>query len=376
MLNMGGPSTIPEVKPFLTRLFSDRDLIPLPLQQWSAPFIAARRTPKIERQYEEIGGGSPIRRLTEQQGHKLTALLDKLSPQTAPHKHYLAFRYSHPLTEETLLHMKKDGITRAIAFTQYPQYSCSTTGSSLNELWRKIYHLGLQDNIKWSVIDRWPTQRGLVKAFATRIRETLEKYSEADRKDVIILFSAHSLPLRVVERGDPYPHEVAATVHSVMEELQFSHPYRLVWQSKVGPLPWLAPQTAQTIEWLGKKGHKNLLIVPVAFTTDHIETLFELDIENGKLAKEMGVTGYKRVESLNLEPQFIQGMADLVVNHLQSPHTCSNQMHFQCPGCHNDSCSKSKLFFLHGPEGATQPAHGHPHQRHQSHDHKHETKHH
>lgn len=152
-----------ETHDFLKNLFSDGDLIPLPLQRWSAPYIAKRRTPQIEKQYEAIGGGSPILRYTKFQGEGMAKLLDELNPETAPHKAYVAFRYAKPLTDETARQMKADGVKRAIAFTQYPQYSCSTTGSSLNELYRrkKAGEDGL--DVEWSVIDRWGTHPGFIE---------------------------------------------------------------------------------------------------------------------------------------------------------------------------------------------------------------------
>ena len=165
MMNMGGPSTIPEVHGFLSRLFHDHDLIPLPVQSVLAPFIAKRRTPKIEAQYTAIGGGSPVLRWTRIQGEAMCTLLDELNPSTAPHKTYVAFRYANPLTETCLDEMRADGVQRAVAFTQYPQYSCSTTGSSLNELFRVARGKegwGGSGEVDWSVLDRWPTHPGLV----------------------------------------------------------------------------------------------------------------------------------------------------------------------------------------------------------------------
>lgn len=211
----------------------------------------------------------------------MAALLDELCPETAPHKPYVAFRYARPLTEDCLEEMHRDGVTRAIAFTQYPQYSCSTTGSSLNELYRKLSTAPStgQAPISWSVIDRWPTHPGLIEAIAQNIEKGLSTYASEERDGVVLLFSAHSLPMSVVNRGDPYPAEVAATVHAIMARLGNRNPYRLVWQSQVGPSAWLGPQTDAAIKGLGKKGHKNMLLVPVAFTSDHIETLFELDLE-------------------------------------------------------------------------------------------------
>jgi len=150
---------IPEVHDFLSRLFHDHDLIPLPFQSILAPYIARRRTPKIEKQYTAIGGGSPILKWTKLQGKEMCELLDELNPESAPHKPYVAFRYAKPLTEDMLAEMKKDGVKRAVAFSQYPQYSCSTTGSSLNELYAQSAKEG---GIEWSVLDRWPTHPGLV----------------------------------------------------------------------------------------------------------------------------------------------------------------------------------------------------------------------
>ncbi|MBW0494396.1 hypothetical protein O181_034111 [Austropuccinia psidii MF-1] len=349
LMNMGGPSKVAETGEFLSRLFHDKDLIPLPFQSTLAPFIAKRRTPRIEEQYQKIGGGSPILKWTREQGAAMVKILDELSPSTAPHRPYVAFRYAHPLTEECVEEMRRDGVTRAVAFSQYPQYSCSTTGSSLNELYRKLHKLpkDQQNAINWSVIDRWPTHPGLVEAFATHIEQSLETYDPAIRSQVILLFSAHSLPMSVVNRGDTYPAEVAATVNAVMQRLKFSNPYRLVWQSQVGPSAWLGPQTSDSIKGYAKKGANDILLVPIAFTSDHIETLFELDLEYIEEAKEMGLTGVKRVESLNADPIFVRAMADIVADHLKKSQSSptSPQMRLRCPDCINPTCLKSKNYF-------------------------------
>lgn len=355
-LNMGGPSTLPEVGSFLSRLFADGDLIPLGrLQSYIGPLISARRTPKIVKQYDAIGGGSPIRKWSEYQNEEMCKILDKISPETAPHKPYVAFRYADPLTEEMYHKLLADGFGngkggRAVAFTQYPQYSCSTTGSSLNELWKWRQRLEGKTasetgngTINWSVIDRWPTHPGLVEAVAQNIEAKLIEYPEERRSKAILLFSAHSLPMTVVNRGDPYPGEVAATVQAVMERLKFSNPYRLCWQSQVGPQPWLGPQTSHTVENYIEKGQKDLLLIPIAFTSDHIETLYELDIE---VIGESGHTDtVKRAESLNGSPVFIQGLADLAKAHLDSGEACSLQMGLRCPACKSERCAESKKFF-------------------------------
>ncbi|KAI0914673.1 hypothetical protein F4824DRAFT_494789 [Ustulina deusta] len=351
-LNMGGPSTVNEVEDFLRRLFQDGDLIPLGrLQNYIGSFISSRRTPKIQQQYAEIGGGSPIRKWSEYQNAEMCKILDRISPETAPHKPYVAFRYADPLTEEMYNKLFDDGFGngkggRAVAFTQYPQYSCSTTGSSLNELWKwrqRLEGKAGPGTIQWSVIDRWPVHPGLVNTFASNIEKTLAEYPEERRRQAVLLFSAHSLPMTVVNRGDPYPAEVAATVYAVMQRLKFSNPYRLCWQSQVGPQPWLGPQTQTSVEEYISKGQKDLVLIPIAFTSDHIETLFELDKE------VIGESGHadtvKRVESLNGNPMFIDALADLAKSHLDDGIACSYQMGLRCPGCKSERCAESKKFF-------------------------------
>ncbi|XP_051906991.1 ferrochelatase, mitochondrial [Hippocampus zosterae] len=346
MLNMGGPEKLEDVHDFLLRLFMDTDLMKLPVQNKLGPFIAKRRTPKIQEQYSKIGGGSPIKHWTAMQGEGMVKLLDEMSPETAPHKFYIGFRYVHPLTEEAIEEMEKDGVDRAVAFTQYPQYSCSTTGSSLNAIYRYYRSKGDRPKMCWSVIDRWPTHPLLVECFAEHISNELLKFPEAKRDDVVILFSAHSLPMAVVNRGDPYPQEVGATVQRVMERLGHCNPYRLVWQSRVGPMAWLGPQTDEVIKGLCERGKKNLLLVPIAFTSDHIETLHELDIEYGQvLGEECGVENLRRAESLNGNPLFMKALAELVQSHLKSNQPCSRQLTLRCPLCTNPVCGETKAFF-------------------------------
>jgi len=231
----------------------------------------------------------------------MAALLDELNPESAPHKSYVAFRYANPLAEETASQMKEDGVKRAVAFTQYPQYSCSTTGSSLNDIFRKA-QASMMGDIEWSVIDRWGTHPGFIEvsfraiyehrlicfqAVAQNVESALAKFSSSTRPDTVILFSAHSLPMSVVNRGDPYVLEVSASVSAVMDRLGHSNPYRLVWQSKVGPSAWMGMQTGEALKGLARLGKKQVVLVPIAFTSDHIETLFELDIEYAKEASQV-----------------------------------------------------------------------------------------
>lgn len=324
-MNMGGPSTVDETYDFLYQLFADNDLIPISskYQPTIAKYIAKFRTPKIQQQYREIGGGSPIRKWSEYQANKVCEILDEACPETAPHKPYVAFRYAKPLTGETYEQMLRDGVRKAVAFSQYPQFSYSTTGSSINELWRQIKKLDPERSINWSVIDRWPTNQGLVEAFASNIKDKLAEFPETVRDKVVLLFSAHSLPMDVVNTGDAYPAEVGATVYKVMEELKFRNPYRLVWQSQVGPKPWLGAQTADIAEFLGPK-EDGCIFIPIAFTSDHIETLHEIDL--GVIGESPYKDKFKRCDSLNGSDIFIKGMAELVKDHLASGQLFSKQL--------------------------------------------------
>lgn len=329
-MNMGGPSKLSEVYDFLYKLFADGDLIDLGVgrfQNLLAKFIATRRTPKITSHYKEIGGGSPILKWSKFQAEEACKILDKTNPETAPHKPYVAFRYAHPYTEETLEQLLKDGVTRAVAFSQYPQFSYSTSGSSINELWRQTQKLDPERKIEWSSIDRWPDHPGLVKGFAQNIKAKLLEFPEDKRDQVRILFSAHSLPMDIINNGDAYPAEVSATAFAVMKELKFSNPYRVIYQSQVGPKPWLGAQTSKFVPKIEEKS-AGIILVPVAFTSDHIETLHELDIElveDVKYPEKL-----KRAESLNGSPVFIEGLADIVGQHLKSGELYSKQLPLDC----------------------------------------------
>jgi protoporphyrin/coproporphyrin ferrochelatase len=338
LLNMGGPETLDDVGPFLSNLFADRELLTLPFQDLLGQFIAKRRTPKVRGLYDAIGGGSPILTWTRLQAQGMVERLDALSPETGPHKAYVAFRYTAPSADEALRQMAADGIERAIAFSQYPQYSCTTNGSSLNDLWRALDRTGLRGRFQWSVIDRWPTHPGFLEAMAQTVREGLAQYDEAVRDDVLLLFSAHSLPLSVIDRGDAYPQEVGASVQGVLDLLGLPNPSMLAYQSEVGPVRWLGPSTESVIERLAADQRHNVLVVPIAFTTDHIETLSELDLEYGELAHAKGLKGYTRAPAMNDSPLFMDAMADIVQEHLASGTLHSARYRQRCPGCTNALC--------------------------------------
>ncbi|KAL1460974.1 hypothetical protein WDU94_012908 [Cyamophila willieti] len=346
MLNMGGPTHIDQVSEYLHRIMTDRDMIQLPVQGKLGPWIAKRRTPEVQKKYTEIGGGSPILKWTKIQGEAMASKLNTVCPEFGPHKPYVAFRYVDPLTEEALDQIEKDGVERVVIFSQYPQYSCATSGSSLNAIYTHYSKKGNPSNISWSLIDRWSTHPLLIKAFASRITDELKQFPADVQKDVIILFSAHSLPLRAVNRGDPYPSEVGATVQGVMQELNYCNPYHLVWQSKVGPLPWLGPFTDDALRGYVKQGKKNFLLVPIAFVNEHIETLHEMDIEYcHDLGKELKVDNIRRAAAPNDHPLFIDALVDIVSSHLRGQTKISPKFLNRCPHCVNPKCGLAKQWF-------------------------------
>ena len=337
-LNLGGPETLDQVEPFLLALFDDREIIKLPVQSSLGPVIAKRRAPRVRENYRKIGGGSPILRHTKAQAAGLIERLDGRFPNNAPHKAYVAFRYVTPTADDALKQMAADGVRRAIAFSQYPQFSCTTTGSSLNELWRAEKRLGLEGHFDWSIIDRWPTHPGFIKAMANTVRDAVATLPEHQRETATILFSAHSLPLSVIDKGDHYPQEMGATVAAVIAELKLKNPYLLSYQSEVGPVKWLGPSTERVIKELPQQGVRDVIVVPIAFTSDHIETLSELDIEYGDLAKRVGYRNYIRAAALNDRPDFLDALGDIVAEHLISGDRCSVRYALKCPGCTNAGC--------------------------------------
>eukprot|EP01084_Bolivina_argentea_P268992 457032_1 len=352
---MGGPSNPQDTHKFLHRLFSDSEIITLGgglKQKLFADFISKRRTPKVQAQYEEIGG-SPIQKYTDIQGEQICKILDEISPSTAPHKSYTCFRYIEPLTTQVLQQMDKDGIEYAIAFSQYPQWCCNTSGSSYNHLWRELKTNSMQNRFKWSIIDRWFMHDGYIDALIAKITESINKLNIEQRNNLCLIFSAHSIPMKSIEKGDPYVFEVSSTVKLIMNKLKnklktgdiqiegLTHiPYhQLCWQSKVGFLPWMTPSTENVIKSIGdNKRFENVLVIPFVFTSDHIETLYELDIEYKHVAQKHGIKNYIRCDALNDSNIFINGLANIVKEHIDDKVNYSEQYKLRCHNCVNQEC--------------------------------------
>jgi ferrochelatase len=310
LLNLGGPDSLEAVEPFLYNLFRDPDIIDFPgsflFRKRLAKFISTRRSPGVIKQYKEIGGKSPLKDYTLQQAALLEAKLnERLSAKV-----YVAMRYWKPFTGEALDAIDRDGIKKVILLPLYPQFSIATTTSSLKEWQKQLKERATKPD--YSLVEHYFDHPTYIDALVERVQQGLERFPEQIRDDVNILFSAHGTPIKLVKQGDPYSGQIAKTVAEIMDRGAFSQTHSLCYQSKVGPLKWLTPSTPDTIADLASKGVKHMLLVPVAFASDHLETLFELGIEYRRQAKERGVIQYEVTEGLNDSPKFIDALAELV----------------------------------------------------------------
>lgn len=305
LLQMGGPDSLEGVEPFLRNLFSDRDIIrigPAFLQPLIARFIARRRSKKVSGYYLRIGGKSPLRELTEQQAVELEQVLG------TEYRCFTAMRYAKPYTAEALKSIAGEGISRIIALSLYPHYSRATTGSSLNELERARRALS-PAHFDVSCVQQFHDHPLYIAALTEKIERALAGFDT--RTGVQLVFSAHGLPQSFIDSGDPYLDQIRSTVSLVMERFEGVQ-HHLAFQSRAGPVKWLEPSTEATIEKLATGGSKQLLMVPISFVSDHIETLYEIDVQYRDLAHTLGISDFRRVESLNSSPLFISCLADLV----------------------------------------------------------------
>jgi ferrochelatase len=297
LLNLGGPVNLAQVEPFLFQLFSDRDLIKLPvpgfLQPLLAKVISKSRAKGARIRYAEIGGGSPLLRQSAAQASQLRNAL-RAAGRSEPVK--LVFRTTQPRAAGMLRALKMRGITRLLPITLYPHDCRATTGSSLRELEEMAPAFGMELMLGvWS----YATDPDYLSAIEAPIREALREMPGAT-----VLFSAHSLPKRQIESGDPYEHEIHATVEALKERLgDIPGGFQLAYQSRVGPIRWLEPNVSQTLKTLGGR---DVIVVPISFVSEHIETLHELDIEYAHLAKACGVRTYRRVPTPGIHPAFIR----------------------------------------------------------------------
>ena len=304
LLNLGGPEKLEDVEPFLFNLFSDRKIIrlgPWFMQKFIARRIAKKRAPTSMESYRLIGGGSPLKKTTAAQG----VALEKMLQAEGSFKVMMAMRYWPPYAEETLAEMAEEGISKIVALTLYPHYSIATTGSSIDDLKDAAGKSPIDFEI--AEIDSWPDQEDYIGCLAENINTGLQQFGE---EKVQLVYSAHSLPVKFIEEGDPYLEHMDRTIKAVEERTGVKG--KLCFQSRSGPVEWLAPSTPDMMEELAGEGCENILMVPISFVSDHVETLYEIDIQYRELAEELGMR-LERVESLNVQDGFIKGLEKLVV---------------------------------------------------------------
>ena len=317
LLQFGGPDSLEAVEPFLYNLFSDPDIFELPFgprfQRFVAGQISSRRAPSVAKKYGEIGGKSPIVEKTEEQVRSLQQYFDARHPEQNVSVR-LAGRYWKPFTANTMNALSNEGFSNVILLPLYAQYSKTNAGSSFNEWDRELARQQLQFNERR--IREYYKHPKYLAALNARIDEGLAHFANPDK--VFLLFSAHGTPVDMVERGDPYAQQIRETMELLMSLRGHDRHYTLSFQSKVGPKQWLTPSTTQTIKDLGRLGMTNVLVVPIAFVSDHIETLHELDIEERHTANNAGITNYRIMTGLNAHPLFIECLADVALKEIEA----------------------------------------------------------
>jgi ferrochelatase len=312
LFNLGGPETLADVRPFLYNLFADPDIIRIKnniLRKSLAWFIATTRQRKSRNLYRQIGGGSPLRRITQGQADALAA---RLEARGIPCRVYVAMRCWKPTIDDAVEQLKRDNITRAVALPLFPQFSFTTTGSCFNYFRRVLEKEALAWKIEVSYVDAWYDEPRYIQAMAGLVRDAMSRFSAKDPAWIHLLYSAHSIPARYVEEeSDPYLTQTQKTVEKINESLGHVSPSTLAFQSKVGPVKWLGPSTDEILREMGRKGIRNVLAIPISFVSDHIETLQEIDILYRRLAAKSGIAEFQRAASLNLDPTFIEALADI-----------------------------------------------------------------
>ena len=347
LLNLGGPDSLRAVKPFLYNLFSDRQIIRLGppfMQKPLAWLISTIRSKKTEKMYSQIGGKSPIFDITKAQAKALEEALNKRSnPPLSPFskegqggipnrsqffKVYIGMRYWRPFAEDVVEEIFRDGIRKLVGLSLYPQYSVTTSGSSLTQ----FREVSSRYDMEIFTADSWHNHPLYIEALVDVIKKGIESFDRLSNpplppfskggqgritkssSNVHVLFSAHSLPQKIIDQGDPYVDQTLETIREIEKQLPIR--WHLSYQSKSGPVKWLEPSTDDKLEELARDGIKNVLVVPISFVSDHIETLYEIDILYKNLAGKLNIN-LKRTEALNTHPKFIGALQDIVEKSLE-----------------------------------------------------------
>ena len=327
LFNLGGPDSLKAVKPFLFNLFRDPAIISLPAvaRYPLAATIATTRAKTARANYEVMGGASPLLGETQDQAAALEAALAGRSPDLQT-RCFIAMRYWEPFAKETAAQVAAFGPDEIVLLPLYPQYSTTTTASSLAD-WRRVY----RGQGRTRVVCCYPTARGLVEAHARAIRKVWENAGAP--ANLRLLFSAHGLPQQVVEAGDPYRAQIEATAQAVAARLPEFADWRVSFQSRVGRLPWLAPYTDDEIRRAGIEG-KGVVVAPIAFVSEHVETLVELDRDYARLAREVGCAPYLRARTPGVADAFIDDLARAVLEATARPSGAAPHGPWRCPAGH------------------------------------------
>jgi ferrochelatase len=315
LLNFGGPETLDDVKPFLYHLFADPGVLQLPfiVREPLARLIATVRHKRSRGYYEKIGGGSPIRKITEQQGQALKTALEQQGHRV---RIYIGMQCWHPFIKEAVGQIISDRLTHLVVFPLFPQFSVTTTGACLIKFDQQVKTRADWPVTKQEIIQQWHDHPLYIQSLAELIRDELKTFSPDAVTKVHLLFSAHSIPQKYVDRGDPYEEQTRRTVELIMDQLGWRNPYHLAFQSRLGPVQWLQPYTDRMIQQLGREGVDHVLAIPISFVSEHIETLYEIDLLYKEMARDAGISDFRRAPAPNIHPVFVQALAGLVQERL------------------------------------------------------------
>ncbi|MGB8985419.1 MAG: ferrochelatase [Candidatus Sulfotelmatobacter sp.] len=318
LFQLGGPDTLAAIEPFLYNLFCDPDIIDFPFARLGrkplAKLISTTRARKVQHHYATIGGGSPIRRFTEQQARALEAAL---TSEGLAARCFVAMRYWHPFTREAIAQLQAAHCDEVVLLPLYPQYSSTTTGSSLNE-WRRLFH----GNIPVHNVGHFYRHPMYLDAVVEKVDEALSRFENPARAEIV--FSAHSIPMSIIAKGDPYQRHIEETVRLLMGRGGWPNRHRLCYQSKVGASKWLQPSLHRALRDLAVEKVRDVCVVPVAFVSDHVETLSEINHEGREEAQRLGIHHFEMSSGLNDSPKFISALSQLVLQALdQAVHSFS-----------------------------------------------------
>ena len=326
LFQLGGPDRLEEIEPFLYNLFCDPDIIDFPFARIGrkplAKLISTTRARKVQHHYATIGGGSPIRRFTERQARALEA---ELSSRGIDARCFVAMRYWHPFTSEAIKQLRAAQCDEVVLLPLYPQYSATTTGSSLNE-WRRHFH----DDMPVHCVENFYRHEAYLDAVIEKVDEALARFAVPKRAELV--FSAHSVPVSVIEKGDPYQQQIEDTVRRLVQRGGWSNRNRLCYQSKVGASKWLQPSLHRALHDLAAEHAREVCVVPVAFVSDHVETLGEIDHAAREEARRLGIAQFEMSAGLNDTPKFIQALSQIVLQSMgESVHRFIPALHHGFP---------------------------------------------